>query len=64
MLSEEAPNLETNPLENETLPELPLMIPTGKYGRVHVFYYQWYANPEYDPKLGWNHWNHRILPYW
>lgn len=37
----------------------------GKYQQaVHIFYYQWYANPEFDPALGWNHWNHKILPHW
>lgn len=36
----------------------------SKYSRVHVFYYPWYANPAYDKELGWNHWNHNILPHW
>jgi hypothetical protein len=36
----------------------------SKYSRVHVFYYPWYANPGYDKELGWNHWNHNILPHW
>jgi hypothetical protein len=32
--------------------------------RVHVFYYNWYENPESDAVVGWNHWNHNILPHW
>jgi len=36
----------------------------SRYSRVHVFYYPWYANPAYDKTLGWNHWNHNILPHW
>eukprot|EP01125_Pyxidicula_operculata_P009802 TRINITY_DN3220_c0_g1_i1.p1 TRINITY_DN3220_c0_g1~~TRINITY_DN3220_c0_g1_i1.p1 ORF type:complete len:434 (-),score=47.05 TRINITY_DN3220_c0_g1_i1:56-1357(-) len=33
-----------------------------KKSKVHVFYYPWYANLEFDGE--WNHWNHNILPHW
>ena len=38
-----------------------------KYGPVcsydvHIFYYGWYGNPEFDGK--WLHWNHERLPHW
>jgi len=29
---------------------------------VHVFYYPWYGNPNFDQKY--IHWNHRYLPHW
>ncbi|VDN50349.1 unnamed protein product, partial [Dracunculus medinensis] len=29
---------------------------------VHIFYYPWYGNPEFDKKFF--HWNHAYLPHW
>ncbi len=29
---------------------------------LHVFYYPWYGNPQFDGKY--YHWNHQILPHW
>jgi glycoprotein endo-alpha-1,2-mannosidase len=31
---------------------------------VHIFYYPWYSNPTDNRELGWNHWNHNIIPHW
>ena len=28
----------------------------------HIFYYNWYANPEFDKSF--RHWNHDVLPHW
>ena len=30
--------------------------------KVHVFYYGWFGNPEFDGKY--NNWNHPIVPHW
>jgi len=30
--------------------------------KVHIFYYGWYGNPEYDG--GYRAWNHQVIPHW
>ncbi|XP_043856718.1 glycoprotein endo-alpha-1,2-mannosidase [Dromiciops gliroides] len=36
-------------------------LPSPNYN-IHVFYYSWYGNPQFDGKY--LHWNHAILPHW
>ena len=36
-------------------------LPEPNYN-IHIFYYAWYGNPEYDGKYV--HWNHQYLPHW
>lgn len=36
-------------------------LPEPNYN-IHIFYYAWYGNPEYDGKY--IHWNHQFLPHW
>jgi hypothetical protein len=31
--------------------------------KVHIFYYPWYGNPEFDSGK-YYHWNHEYLPHW
>eukprot|EP01127_Copromyxa_protea_P007894 TRINITY_DN1794_c0_g1_i2.p1 TRINITY_DN1794_c0_g1~~TRINITY_DN1794_c0_g1_i2.p1 ORF type:complete len:206 (-),score=36.51 TRINITY_DN1794_c0_g1_i2:106-723(-) len=55
---------ESTPTEHSVATKSDTKLQAGKYQKVHVFYYQWYANPEFDPEMGYNHWNHRVLPHW
>ena len=35
---------------------------TEPNSNIHIFYYSWFGNPEYDGH--WRHWNHQYLPNW
>lgn len=53
-LSQLIKNSRVLPLNNGTI--------NFAYSNVHIFYYAWYGNIDYDND--WNHWNHNYIPNW
>ncbi|XP_062862922.1 glycoprotein endo-alpha-1,2-mannosidase [Trichomycterus rosablanca] len=51
------PEIKAAALKSEAAQEFP----PPNYN-MHVFYYTWYGNPEFDGKF--IHWNHPLLPHW
>lgn len=39
------------------------LLEDGKPPPIHIFYYPWYGNPEFDDGK-YIHWNHKCLPHW
>lgn len=65
-ITKEETKIQDQKNDNTTLKEVDLsenFLKTNIFqSNVHVFYYIWYGNPEFDKSFF--HWNHKVLPHW